>query len=115
MKIINFEEFEISLQKMKEALESNIERLKDEMELVVLDDNIDDSADMALLESSSMNLREQLKQQNHELDEVIHALSKIKIGTYGICEESGDKILVERLRAKPHARYCMKDAVKIKK
>ena len=114
METIDFKEFEESLETMKEALESNILRLKDEMEAIVLEENIDDSGDMASLESESMHHRVLIKQQQYELDEVIHALFKIKNGTYGICEENGDSILVERLRAKPHARYCLEDAKKLK-
>jgi RNA polymerase-binding transcription factor DksA len=34
------------------------------------------------------------------------ALNKIKDGTYGICEEGGEKIEEERLEANPAARTC---------
>jgi len=115
MQTIDFKEFEVRLQKMKETLESNIVSLKTEMEAIVLEDEIDDMLDMASLESDSMHHRIVLKQQEHELDEVIHALSKIKNGTYGICEESGDAIPVERLRAELHTRYCLEDAKKVEK
>lgn len=115
MKTEDFKEFKKVLQKRKETLESNILNLKDEMEEIVLDDGILDTLDMASLESDSMNHRVLLKQQQHELDEVNHALSKINNGTYGICEKSGDKIPLERMRAEPHARYCLEDEIKLKK
>ena len=115
MKTIDFQEFEVRLKKMKEIFESDIVSLKEEMEAIVLEDEIDDMGDMASLESDSMHHRVLLKQQQHELDEVNHALSKIENGVYGICEESGDAIPVERLRAEPHARYCLKDAKKVEK
>jgi DnaK suppressor protein len=110
MGTLNIQEFELQLQKMKKELESNIGRLNEEMEAIVTDDSVNDIEDMASLESESMHHTALLKQQRHELAEVKHALEKIKVGTYGICEKSGDLIEVERLRAKPHTRYCLKDA-----
>ena len=40
----------------------------------------------------------------YEIDE---ALRRIRQGTYGICEISGQPIEKERLRVIPHARHCM--------
>lgn len=110
MKTIDYQEFQTRLQTMKEELESNIARLKNEIDAIATEDEIDDMEDMASLESDNMHHAALLKQQQHELSEVIHALSKIKYGTYGICEQSGDMISLERLRAEPQARYCIKDA-----
>ena len=110
METLNIQEFELQLQSMKEELEANIVRLNEEMEAIVTDDSINDMEDLASLESESMHHTALLKQQHHELAEVNRALEKIKNGTYGICEKSGDLIEVERLRAKPHTRYCLKDA-----
>ena len=42
-----------------------------------------------------------------ELQEVEKSLQKIVDGTYGICEMCDDEIGTDRLRAKPHARYCI--------
>ena len=36
-----------------------------------------------------------------------HALDRIEMGTYGICEVCGDPIPMERLEARPEARYCV--------
>ena len=38
------------------------------------------------------------------VDEIDHALAKFDLGTYGICETSGDPIPTERLEAIPWAR-----------
>ena len=113
MSTLDYEEFELLLQKMKKDLESNIARLTEEIETIVTDDGINDMEDLASLESDSMHHESLLKQQKHELAEVIHALSKLNNRTYGICEESGDTIPVERLRAEPHTRYCLDDAKKV--
>lgn len=40
---------------------------------------------------------------NKRLHQVQKALQKIELGTYGICEISGDKIPPERLKANPSA------------
>ena len=113
MATIDYQEFELLLQKMKEDLESNIARLTEEIETIVTDDGINDMEDLASLESDSMHHESLLKQQRHELEEVNHAMSKLYNRTYGICEESGDTIPVERLRAEPHTRYCIDDAKKV--
>ena len=47
------------------------------------------------------NLEKQLK-------EVSDALKRIEKGAYGICENCGQEIDVERLRAYPAARTCIK-------
>lgn len=44
--------------------------------------------------------------------EVIAALQKIQDGTYGICENGGGNIPVERLEANPAARTCLHHAPK---
>lgn len=42
-----------------------------------------------------------------EMSEIQAALEKIKNGTFGICEMCDDDIDVARLKAKPHAKYCI--------
>ena len=51
-----------------------------------------------------------MEQQEDELKETIHALAKIKNGTYGICEKSAKPIPVERLRVNPIARTTVGEA-----
>lgn len=43
-----------------------------------------------------------------EMSDIQRSLGKIKDGVYGICEMCDDEIDVERLKAKPHAKYCIK-------
>ena len=52
----------------------------------------------------ALNLASSEQDILYEIDEAIH---RIKSGTYGICEESGDPIEKERLKVIPHARYCV--------
>ena len=39
--------------------------------------------------------------------EIQDALERIKSNTFGVCEECGKKIPVDRMDAVPYARYCM--------
>lgn len=41
------------------------------------------------------------------LAEVNHALTKFDVGTYGICEDTGEPIMEARLAALPYARYTV--------
>lgn len=43
-----------------------------------------------------------------KLRDIIAALEKMEKGTYGICIECGEEIEIERLRANPSARRCIK-------
>ncbi|AII14134.1 DnaK suppressor protein [Campylobacter iguaniorum] len=45
--------------------------------------------------------------QKQELAEIDLSLSKIADGSYGICEMCEDEIDIERMKVKPHARYCI--------
>ena len=42
-----------------------------------------------------------------ELQEIETALAKIKVKQYGICEMCEDDIGFQRLKVKPHAKYCI--------
>lgn len=48
-----------------------------------------------------------LNSEHDVLYEIEEALRRIEQGTYGICEQSGEPIERERLRALPFARYCV--------
>lgn len=48
-----------------------------------------------------------LSQEQDALYEIEEALGRIKLGTYGICEISGKKIMRERLEAIPFARFTV--------
>ena len=77
-----------------EAVEPEIERDRaDETEVA---DNIEQ------YESNSAVL-EQLEKR---LSEVRNALEKIKVGTFGVCEVSGEPIEEDRLEANPAATTC---------
>ena len=48
-----------------------------------------------------------LKKQDQKLDDITAALDRISMGTYGVCEKTGEKIQKQRLEAIPYARYSV--------
>ena len=101
---LDFNEFEKILKEKLVHIEDNITQLRSELDSVGSDDGINDMQDLASLHSLSDKDNTILHQQEHELKETIHALGKIKNGTFGICEKSAKPIPVERLRVNPIAR-----------
>jgi len=102
---LNFNEFEIILKEKLVQIEDNIEQLRSELDSVCSDDDINDVEDFASLNILSKKDNTILDQQENERKETLHALGKIKNGTFGICEKSAEPIPVERLEANPIARY----------
>lgn len=101
---LNFNEFEEILENRLVKIEENIAQLRSELDSVGADDGVNDMEDLASLHSLSTKDNTILEQQVAELKETIHALGKIKNGTFGICEKSAKPIPVERLRVNPIAR-----------
>lgn len=69
---------------------------------------LNDEADFAAA-SRDYNTDTQIKkQQLEELELINHALSKIQKGEFtGLCEMCDSEIGIQRLRVKPHAKYCI--------
>ena len=101
---LDLNEFEKILKEQLAHIENNIAQLRSELDSVCSDDNINDVEDLASLATISKKDNTILDQQENELKETIHALAKIRSGTFGICEKSAEPIPVERLRANPIAR-----------
>ncbi len=68
---------------------------------------INDETDMAAVNRDSGRDYQIYLNQKTELEEINEALKKIDNGTYGICEMCEEKIDEERLKIKPHAKYCI--------
>lgn len=101
---LDLNEFEKILKEQFAHIEANIAQLRSELDSVCTDDNINDVEDLASLATISKKDNTILDQQENELKETMHALGKIKNGTFGICEKSSEPIPVERLRVNPIAR-----------
>ncbi len=102
-----FDEFEKILKEKLVQVEDNIAQLRSELDSVCSDDNINDVEDLASLGTINTKDNTLLDRQEKERREIIHALGKIKNGTFGICEKSAKLIPSERLRVNPIARYVV--------
>jgi DnaK suppressor protein len=67
-------------------------------------DNSDRECELSLLESKEKTVR--------QLED---ALDRIELGTYGRCEDCGERISKARLAAVPHATRCIKCASRIER
>lgn len=66
-----------------------------------------DEMDIALINTDELIEQSISAQQKAELAEIDRSLGKIFNKTYGICEMCEEEIAPARLKAKPHARYCI--------
>ena len=66
-----------------------------------------DEADHALMQMRNTLDSSIFMRHNRELKYVENALEKIENGVYGICERCDEPIAIPRLKAKPHAKYCI--------
>lgn len=66
-----------------------------------------DEADFASINLSKMIDQTLNAKQSKELIQIDSALSKIKNNIYGICEMCEENISLQRLKIKPHSRYCI--------
>ena len=106
MRNSELEYFVDMLESRKEQIQKNIRGVEKELkELNSLE--LNDEADHASV--SNDNLREVAigQQQELELIEIQVALGKIKDKQYGICEMCEEEVSIQRLKVKPHAKYCI--------
>ena len=103
--------------------QTEIEALKKILETkkkAILDNNFDHQKSMENLrgisldeaDEAAMSMKNTLdglifKHHHKELEYIERALEKIENGEYGICEMCDEPISIQRLKAKPHARFCI--------
>lgn len=66
-----------------------------------------DEADCVALSMKNILDESIFARHNTELEYINSALEKIENGSYGICEMCDESIGIQRLKAKPHAKYCI--------
>jgi len=106
MRSSELEFFVDMLDARKVQIQKNIAGVEKELkELNSLE--LNDEGDHASV--SNDNLREVAigLQQELELIEIEVALGKIKDKQFGICEMCEEEISIQRLKVKPHAKYCI--------
>ena len=84
-----------------ESLENNKKESQNEKS------GVEDSADEVTAELSRETLYKLSQTERETLFLIDIALKKIESGTYGICEECGEKIGEKRLEAIPWVRLCI--------
>ena len=87
------------VKKAKQTLEEDMtldaNDLPDEMDL----------ASSEYLQSFTFRLR---GREKVFLDKIAKAIAKIDDGTFGVCDDCGEKISIKRLEARPEAPLCIK-------
>lgn len=103
-----FEELKTTLIGEKENLERQLQAYKRDDPLLSADRdasyNLEDSISQTEGHDRIAATRFELKQR---LSDVTSALKKMDDGTYGNCENCGEKISSERLEVFPTARFCL--------
>lgn len=98
--------------KLYEKLRDEEARLAEEIkrriqEAVTEAERLPDEGDQASQNANQAYLLRYADKQNKLLQQVRHALHKMKSGEYGICEGSGEPIGVQRLMLRPWTRYSV--------
>jgi DnaK suppressor protein len=84
--------------------------LANEMDELNMSDEytVRDDADLAV-DADCGTVNSQLAEmESFELDQIEHALDRIREGRYGVCESCGAKIPIARLQALPYATKCVR-------
>jgi DnaK suppressor protein len=89
-----------------DALKAEADQLAAEMEPgdIQFDDESGEGATATVDRERDLALSAQARQEVEEID---HALARLRAGTYGNCESCGQPIPKARLKAIPHARLCV--------
>ncbi|MDR3178427.1 MAG: RNA polymerase-binding protein DksA [Campylobacteraceae bacterium] len=106
MKQSDIEFFKNLLIERKKQVLKNIDGAAKEIEDLDVS-NARDEVDFATLNVNNLIDQALSIQQSQELFEIEYALDKIEKGAYGICEMCEEAISMQRLKIKPHAKYCI--------
>jgi DnaK suppressor protein len=98
--------FKTILQERKQQIRKNIEDAYKELE------GLNESGAKDDLDHASINTDRMIEQaisavQAKELSEIEVAMGKIANKSYGICEMCEEEISMQRLKVKPHAKFCI--------
>ncbi len=98
--------FKQRLEKMRaELLDESDETVQDMREESTL---YPDPSDRASMESEHINLLRIRDRERKLLGKIDEALERVKDNTFGLCEECGEEIGVERLQIRPVTTFCIR-------
>lgn len=106
----NYAELENALRQRREALRAEIEQHLSEAEEDQYRDiahRVRDAGEASVYDLVKSLEFERIETQSRELEAVEHALTKFDNSQYGLCEDCGRRIRLERLRAEPMAQRCI--------
>jgi len=98
--------FKDMLEERKLQIIKNISGVNEELSQLEKEE-LNDECDYATNSNYSSIESAIVSQQQKELEEIDSSLEKISNHEYGICEMCEDLIGFQRLKVKPHARYCI--------
>jgi DnaK suppressor protein len=101
-----------TLNYFKENLTERLEELLVEAERTVtgmtgMKETFPDPTDRATLESDRNFMLRIRDRERKLITKIREAMARIEDGTFGICEECGDDISIERLKARPVTTLCI--------
>lgn len=71
------------------------------------DENFPDPSDRATMESNRNSMLRMRDRERKLIFKIEEALQRLEAGEYGICEECGEEIGIERLKARPVTTLCI--------
>ena len=103
---------ETELEYFKTLLESELQELQGrivyaDIRKVSNDDGFHDFLDVATADTDKNMLLRIREREGRLIGKIKEALERISDGTYGICEECGEDIPINRLKARPVATRCI--------
>ncbi|KPK89168.1 MAG: conjugal transfer protein TraR [Deltaproteobacteria bacterium SM23_61] len=102
------ERLEIFRELLNERLKTILEEAEKTVKGMTNDrDSFPDPTDRANLESDRNFLLRMRDRERKLIGKIKEALARIDDGTFGICEECGEDISEERLKARPMATLCI--------
>jgi RNA polymerase-binding transcription factor len=112
-KDLDFDKFRSILEGEKTTIIQRIER--ETKSLSTYPDSNPDLLDAAVKTTAQSRRVGWIKYLRGRQTQIEVALQRLDTGRYGICARCGNNIDVDRLEAKPYARYCIKCKKKIEK
>ncbi|MBN1115526.1 MAG: TraR/DksA C4-type zinc finger protein, partial [Oligoflexia bacterium] len=77
------------------------------LDLKESEDQLSDEADFAVAEINQYMTYKKHSRDRFHLLEIEKALGRIEIGEFGYCEECGESISYDRLKARPFSSLCV--------
>lgn len=99
----DLKEYERSLIELEGRLEQELKEIPEIINYGDIVDQEEEEADESVAADEQAGIRDEIRSR---IEDVRAALRKIEAGTYGICEECGEKIEKDILNIVPESRFC---------